>query len=93
MKTNPVSKMNIRRWLGFSLATSLLNSCLGDRGFLSDLLNMGMYMGEMKNALPHGNGTIVYLTNDKFGRINYTGEWRFGMITGYGIMHWKNGAK
>ena len=50
------------------------------------------YKGQMLDGQPHGNGTIVYLANDKFGRSNYTGEWRFGMVTGRGIMHWKNGA-
>ena len=62
-------------------------------GFLSDVQNMGMYEGEMIDGQPHGNGTIIYLANDKFGRANYTGEWRFGMITGIGTMFWKSGAK
>ena len=61
-------------------------------GFLSDAQNMGMYEGEMLDGQPHGVGTIIYLTNDKFGRANYTGEWRFGMITGEGLMIWKSGA-
>ena len=34
----------------------------------------------------------TFLSNDKFGRENYTGEWRFGMITGMGKMVWKSGA-
>ena len=34
----------------------------------------------------------TFLSNDKFGRENYTGEWRFGMITGMGRMVWKSGA-
>ena len=54
---------------------------------------MGMYEGEMIDGQPHGEGTIIYLANDKFGRANYTGEWRFGMITGIGTMVWKSGAK
>ena len=92
----------------------------------------------MLDGQPHGNGSIVYLANDKFGRANYTGllhnilrgnisillstifqyivqsklhrsltqyfdlnfcityysgEWRFGTITGVGTMHWKSGAR
>ena len=34
----------------------------------------------------------TFPSNDKFGRENYTGEWRFGMITGMGKMVWKSGA-
>ena len=64
-----------------------------EHGFLSDVQNMGMYEGQMIDGQPHGNGTIIYLANDKFGRANYTGEWRFGMITGVGTMIWKSGAK
>ena len=78
----------------------------------------------MLDGQPHGNGSIVYMANDKFGRANYTGiwhnifgkifaqttqvfwskywstffwwysgEWRFGTITGVGTMHWKSGAR
>ena len=42
-------------------------------GFLSDVQNTGMYEGEMLDGQPHGLGTIIYLSNDKFGRENYTG--------------------
>ena len=31
------------------------------------------YEGEMLDGQPHGNGSIVYMANDKFGRANYTG--------------------
>ena len=67
------------------------------------------YEGQMLDGQPHGNGSIVYMANDKFGRANYTGletiiyfrditeyfsgEWRFGTITGVGTMHWKSGAR
>ena len=40
---------------------------------------MGMYEGEMMDGQPHGMGTIIYLSNDKFGRENYTG----------GSSHWQ----
>lgn len=48
-------------------------------GFLSDGQNTGMYEGEMLDGQPHGLGTIIYLSNDKFGRENYTG----------GSSHWQ----
>ena len=73
-----------------------------------DRLTVHRYEGQMVDGQPHGQGDIVYLANDKFGRANYTGEWRwaggaalkrapmlprFGMITGSGTMHWKSGAR
>ena len=53
---------------------------------------MGMYEGEMLDGQPHGVGTIIYLTNDKFGRANYTGEWRSGVYIFIRIMDTKIGG-
>ena len=36
-------------------------------------LTFARYEGEMLDGQPHGNGSIVYMANDKFGRANYTG--------------------
>ena len=36
-------------------------------------IGLGRYEGEMLDGQPHGNGSIVYMANDKFGRANYTG--------------------
>ena len=34
----------------------------------------------MLDGQPHGNGSIVYMANDKFGRANYTGFQPLGPI-------------
>ena len=65
--------------LNIALIYGLHNNFQIQHGFLSDTQNMGMYEGEMLDGQPHGVGTIIYLTNDKFGRANYTGEWRSGV--------------
>ena len=38
------------------------------------------YEGQMLDGQPHGNGSIVYMANDKFGRANYTGFQPLGPI-------------
>ena len=83
----------VRKYMEISQIVELILFLQAQHGFLSDVQNMGMYEGEMIDGQPHGNGTIIYLANDRFGRANYTGEWRFGMITGIGMMVWKSGAK
>ena len=34
---------------------------------------------------PHGSGYIVYYTNDKHGRYNYSGTWQNGRRHGQGL--------
>jgi hypothetical protein len=58
----------------------------------------GPYVGEMKNGLPHGQGTWTYTNGDK-----YVGEWKNGFANGHGTLtrpdgttivgEWKNGKK
>ena len=38
------------------------------------------YEGQMLDGQPHGNGSIVYMANDKFGRANYTGFQPLGPV-------------
>ena len=38
------------------------------------------------NGRPHGFGRIVYFTDDKLGRYNYTGNWANGLRHGKGII-------
>ena len=43
-----------------------------------------------------GSNSILlsrYLKGDRFGRYNYTGQWKNGNIAGGGIIHWNNGAR
>ena len=37
------------------------------------------------NGRPHGLGQIVYFTDDKLGRYNFTGNWVNGLRHGKGI--------
>jgi len=62
-------------------------------------LNAGLYEGEVKgrrrfgdSQVPHGLGTIYYFTNDKFNRVNYTGEWVDGQREGNGSTFFQDGA-
>jgi len=62
-------------------------------------LNAGLYEGEVKgrrrfgdSQVPHGIGTIYYFTNDKFNRVNYTGEWVDGQREGNGSTFFQDGA-
>lgn len=52
-----------------------------------------MYRGAVRNGLPHGRGSMVYRADDASGRLNYTGSWDRGALSGRGIMHWRNGAR
>lgn len=65
----------------------------------TDELTSGLYEGTVKgrrlfsgSAQPHGQGTIYYFSNDKFHRVNYTGEWVNGTRHGNGTTHFKDGS-
>ncbi|MBQ8564763.1 MAG: hypothetical protein IJ442_02895 [Bacteroidaceae bacterium] len=51
------------------------------------------YVGEHKNGLPHGQGTIYYAENDIEGRKSYQGNWINGNKIGKGTFCWTNGDK
>jgi len=62
-------------------------------------LNAGLYEGEVKgrrrfgdSQVPHGIGTIYYFSNDKFNRVNYTGQWVNGQREGNGSTFFQDGA-
>ena len=64
-----------------------------------DDLNSGLYEGTVRgrrlfssSAIPHGQGTIYFFTNDKFHRVNYTGDWVEGTRDGNGTTHFKDGS-
>jgi len=66
----------------------------------NDELNAGLYEGEVKgrrrfgdSQVPHGSGTIYYFTNDKFNRVNYTGNWVDGQREGNGSTYFQDGAR
>ena len=63
-----------------------------DVGFIRDHPNAGLYNGSLVQGTPDGFGVVTFMPNDRFGRHNYTGSWRRGLIEGQGIIHWKNGA-
>ena len=64
-----------------------------------DDLNSGLYEGTVRgrrlftsSAVPHGPGTIFYFNNDKFHRVNYTGQWVEGTRQGNGSSYFKDGS-
>ena len=64
-----------------------------------DDLNSGLYEGTVRgrrlftsSAVPHGRGTIFYFNNDKFHRVNYTGQWVDGTRQGNGSTYFKDGS-
>ena len=62
-------------------------------GFIRGQHNGGLFNGSMVRGQPDGFGLITFMPNDEFGRFNYTGTWRKGLLDGYGVIFWKNGAK
>ena len=64
-----------------------------------DDLNSGLYEGTVRgrrlftsSAIPHGQGTIYYFNNDKYHRVNYTGDWVDGTREGNGTTNFKDGS-
>ncbi len=64
-----------------------------------DELTSGLYEGTVRgrrlftsSAVPQGEGTIYYFRNDKFHRVNYTGEWVNGKREGNGTTYFKDGS-
>ena len=62
-------------------------------------LNSGLYEGTVRgrrlftsSAIPHGQGTIYYFNNDKYHRVNYTGEWVDGTRHGKGKTYFRDGS-
>ena len=78
--------------------------CLTDYDILQifydkDELNSGLYEGTVRgrrlftsSAIPHGQGTIYYFNNDKYHRVNYTGDWVQGTREGNGTTNFKDGS-
>lgn len=62
-------------------------------------LNSGLYEGEVtgrrrfgETQVPHGYGAIFYFSNDKYNRVNYTGQWVEGEREGNGTTSFRDGA-
>merc|ERR1712170_245760 len=62
-------------------------------------LNSGLYEGEVKGRrrfgetqVPHGLGSIYDFSNDKFNRVNYTGQWVNGEREGNGTTNFRDGS-
>lgn len=53
-------------------------------------LEEGKYIGDILDGMPNGQG-IMYYKDDSYGRIKYEGEWKNGVINGYGIMTYEEG--
>ena len=79
---------------------TLLNMSIYLQIFLNkDDLNSGLYEGTVRgrrlftsSAVPHGQGTIYYFNNDKFHRVNYTGDWAHGNRHGRGTTYFRDGS-
>jgi len=46
----------------------------------------GVYIGELRNGLPHGVGTF---TSKEF---TYIGSWFYGTMSGLGVIHYPDGS-
>ena len=53
-------------------------------------LEEGKYIGDIVDGKPNGQG-IMYYKDDSYGRIKYEGEWKNGVIIGYGVMTYIEG--
>ena len=50
--------------------------------------NKSVYIGELKNGKPHGQGISTWENG-----VQYVGEWKDGKRHGQGRVTWKNGVK
>lgn len=76
------------------LAGKLLNVNVETGAVRGELImDDGRYVGECKDSLPHGKGTIYYAPNDEYDRKYYEGEWSEGVKHGTGTMVWNDGDK
>ena len=57
------------------------------------LIILYRYIPPYRSRLPHGDGLLVYFTDDPRGRYNYSGEFEEGEISpfGGGITFYRNG--
>jgi len=55
------------------------------------LLDSGIYQGDLKRGVPHGEGTMIYFVNDPEQRVNYTGQFINGTRHGTGQTVWSSG--
>ena len=51
------------------------------------------YIGEMKNGLKHGKGTLYYDKYDKTQKFKYEGEFKDDVLEGKGTIFWRDGDK
>lgn len=61
-----------------------LNFSYGDR--------TGIYTGNVEEGIPQGEGTFESV-NDSNEKWTYTGDWKDGVMDGYGVCEWQNGGK
>lgn len=102
MKHNRLSLVCL---LGFPALTLQQQNSRSEETFKTELflnkneLNSGLYEGEVRGRrrfgetqVPHGYGAIYYFSNDKYNRVNYTGEWVNGERQGNGTTNFRDGA-
>lgn len=53
--------------------------------------NKGIYTGDIKNNVPHGEGIFVF--EHEMGGWTYTGQWEAGHMNGTGKREWTSGYK
>ncbi|XP_059093177.1 uncharacterized protein LOC131888352 [Tigriopus californicus] len=63
-------------------------------GTLADfnLVDNGLYSGDTRRGLPHGDGLLVFFTTDREKRYNYSGEWFNGRRQGHGVLNFRDGT-
>lgn len=63
-------------------------------GTLADfnLVDDGLYSGDTRRGLPHGDGLLVFFTTDREKRYNYSGEWFNGRRQGHGVLSFRDGT-
>lgn len=50
------------------------------------------YIGEVKNGMANGFGTLIYSPTDENGRLRYDGQWKDNNREGYGTIVFKDGS-
>ena len=84
---------NCRKLAGklFGVATTATTTTATDtKGELT--LEEGIYVGEIQNGKPHGEGRLTY-SDDSTNIKYYEGDWVNGKKHGHGTMEWKDNEK
>ena len=87
-----INEKNINKNINFLL--DMYNKIINNFTNKTEIYQNGdKYIGEFKNHVRDGKGTIYYNKNDIYHRDRYEGEWKNNLMEGKGALYWNSKSR